>query len=502
MSKETNDILKGLGEEKNGASGDSSVDEVLSRIQEERRSRVSGFKLDLQLDDEIPDPPAGEEAPVTPGGTVSEGKAEPSITDAPLPPPSAGGDYAWANAGGPPSGKGQADAGQGNAAKQTERKKTLERKTTDRKKRNRMVYRLKTFSGIIYAVLVLGVSVALACICITGGIDVVGLNKSEQKIDVLIPEGASTKEIAAILKSKGIIDHPWIFELYSKWMKKDGTYKPHGEDNPLTLSPNMGYNGVIAQLQSGKLREVVKVVIPEGYTVDDIAAELEKKGVCAASDFYTSMKNDEFDYDFINNLPPNGADDSENRIYRLEGYLFPDTYDFYTDSAAKTVITKFLDNFDNRIDTTVRSSIKASGRQITLDQVITLASIIQAEAADEPDMAGVSRVLWNRLENPAQYPRLECDATWVYINNIIEQPATVTPQQRAYYTYVREGLPVGAICNPGMAAIKAVISPSEDPKIKPCFYFASAVVGGEPTTFYSKTQQEHEQIRQKFNLYK
>ena len=100
------------------------------------------------------------------------------------------------------------------------------------------------------------------------------------------------------------------------------------------------------------------------------------------------------------------SNESENRIYRLEGYLFPDTYEFYTDSSAKSVITKFLDNFDYRIDTTVRSSIKASGREVSLDQIITLASIIQAEAAGDSDMPGISRVLWNRLDNPDQFPRL------------------------------------------------------------------------------------------------
>ena len=104
--------------------------------------------------------------------------------------------------------------------------------------------------------------------------------------------------------------------------------------------------------------------------------------------------------------------------------------------------------------------------------------------------------------SPDNFPKLECDSTWIYIDKIIDQPETVTPQQEAYYTYVREGLPVGAICNPGMAAIKAAISPSDDPKITPCFYFASAKVNGEFVTFYSKTQQEHDKIRQKYNLYK
>lgn len=174
-------------------------------------------------------------------------------------------------------------------------------------------------------------------------------------------------------------------------MGKDGTYKPHGEDNPVTLSADMGYNGIIAQLQSGQAREVVSVTIPEGYTVEDIAKTLEENGVCAASDFYTSMREDEFDYDFLEGIPENGADESENRLYRMEGYLFPDTYEFYTGSSAKSVITKFLDNFESKIsiETTNRpdeykqlwSKMHScmQERGVTLDQIITLASLIQAE---------------------------------------------------------------------------------------------------------------------------
>ena len=143
-------------------------------------------------------------------------------------------------------------------------------------------------------------------------------------------------------------------------------------------------------------------------------------------------------------------------------------------------------------------------RGVTLDQIITLASLIQAEASGDDDMAGISRVLWNRLDNPDRFPRLECDSTWNYINNIVPQPDTVTPQQEAYYTYVRQGLPVGPICNPGLVAIEAAVEPASEvdgEDITGCFYFAHATVSGEPITLYARTQEEHDRNRQRYNIY-
>ena len=486
MSEEVDKILNELkGSDKSLPPSEENADQLLEKIQEERRSKIDSFQLKLTLEDDEPSESGAQEVPQTENTVPQEGKAAASSPD-----------DAWAHTSEPEQAKEKGERIPPAVPEKRGNRKNKKKAGTDKSGSN-----WKVLTSVLYGVLVLGISIGLACFLITGAIDMLGLNKSEQKIDIIVPEGATTRQIADELKEKGIIDHPFIFTLYSKVMGKDGTYKPHGEDNPVTLSANMGYNGVIAQLQSGKAREVVTVVIPEGYTVENIADTLEEKGVCEASAFYASMKEDEFDYDFIAALPENGSDESENRIYRLEGYLFPDTYEFYTDSSAKSVITKFLDNFDYRIDTTVRSSIKASGREVSLDQIITLASIIQAEAAGDSDMPGISRVLWNRLDNPDQFPRLECDATWNYINNIIPQPETVTPQQEAYYTYIRKGLPVGPICNPGLAAIKAAIAPSDDPEIVSCFYFASAQVNGDVITVYARTQEEHDRNRRKYNIY-
>ncbi len=146
-------------------------------------------------------------------------------------------------------------------------------------------------------------------------------------------------------------------------------------------------------MKTGKPREVVSVVIPEGFTLNKIADRLEENQVCTRSDFFRAANTVMYEYDFLKDLPTD-----EERIYPLEGYLFPDTYEFYTNSSGETVVRKFLDNFNARVDTSLKAAIKARG--MTIDQAVILASIIQGEAADTDNMNKVSRVLQNRLENP------------------------------------------------------------------------------------------------------
>ena len=146
---------------------------------------------------------------------------------------------------------------------------------------------------------------------------------------------------------------------------------------------------------------------PEGKTLNKNADRREENQVCTRSDFFRAANTVMYEYDFLKDLPTD-----EERIYPLEGYLFPDTYEFYTNSSGETVVRKFLDNFNARVDTSLKAAIKARG--MTIDQAVILASIIQGEAADTDNMNKVSRVLQNRLENPGTYPRLECDSTSSY----------------------------------------------------------------------------------------
>lgn len=344
--------------------------------------------------------------------------------------------------------------------------------------------------GLFSFVLILAVCGSLAYLLVAGVLDFIALNKSDSKVDVEIPSGSSTASIAAILEENDLIDQPLLFRLYSRVSGKDGSYQA----GTYSLSADMGYTQIMAVIIAGNPRETVDVVIPEGYRITQIAALLEEKGVCTSADFYDALINETYDFDFFNTIPQSSDGGVyEGRIYRLEGYLFPDTYNFYTESSGKTVINKMLANFDSKITVAMKSAMQSKG--LTLDEVVVMASVAQREAASDTEMPKVTRVLYNRLES--SYTRLECDSTGDYVADLLPNTQNLEAISNAYNTYKRFGLPAGAICNPGLKAIEAAIYPSEDENIKKCFYFANDTKGN---TYYSKTFAQHEAICRRYKI--
>ena len=349
---------------------------------------------------------------------------------------------------------------------------------------------------IFYFVCVLAVSCVLAFIGVTGALDMLGMNKSDAKIDVTIPSGADAKEVAEILHDNKLVSHPLIFRLFSKVTHSDGNYR----SGVFTIAANSGYQGIISQLQSVGERETVDVTIPEGYNVKDIAELLEANEVCSAEDFLSELESGDFsEYKFVSSVPKVGAGtDYPYRIYRFEGYLFPDTYTFYKECSAHAVIDKFFDNFETRVDTKLQASLKA--KDMTLDEALTLASILQREADNSVDMAKMACVFHNRLNDPANFLHLESDVTTEYVENFKPGADENNPNFRAYSTYICEGLPTGPICNPGLVALKAVAYPSEDADIVNCYYFATDTSEDPTITYYSETLGEHEAICREYGI--
>lgn len=478
----------------------SASDEVdmVSRIQEERMSKISGFKLDLNLEDEYKEPSESSVETADKSADVdaapengTDGDSVPGVAEMEKVTPA---DEQSVN---DPLILTPAFSELDNEIETVPA--AVEKPAKKKKSRKKKPHTaLGCIKGLIYALIVIGASGVLTYFAVTGGLDMMGMNKSEELIDVVVPSGATTEEIAELLKEKKIIEQPLIFRLFVKFTDAEDTFKP----GTYTLSPSMGYNSIVNMLQANKPREIVRVMIPEGSTLDDIAAIMEKNDVCSATDFYTAaVKNDySKDYDFIRMLPTE-ADGAQyaGRIYTLEGYLFPDTYEFYTKSSADSVIRKMLDNFtsDGRFDTSIRAI--AGSKNMTIDQVVIMASIIQGEAAKYEDMLLVSRVLYNRLQNTAEYPQLQCDSTRDYVNSLIQQPeGMIQVINSAYDTYNRNGLPVGAINNPGMDAIRAALYPSDEPEAQQYYYFATDYK--TQITYYSKTLKEHEAICEKYGI--
>lgn len=302
-------------------------------------------------------------------------------------------------------------------------------------------------------------------------------------IEITIPRGSSTSDIANLLKEKGIIEWPSIFKLQSKINGYDGTFM----SGKHIVSKELSYDQLMRVLSSNPVS--INVTIREDYYLGQLLNSLSDKKLIDKEAFTKSMNTEKFDYKFIEQIP-----DRENK---LEGYLFPDTYFFDPLSTDREIITKFLDNFDTKFKLDYYA--RAKELNMTVDQIITLASIIEKEATLPEEKPIISSVFHNRLKSKEpSLKKLQTDATIQYIlykkegkikDNLTENDTKIDDP---YNTYVYEGLPPGPICNPGLASIEAALYPEEGSSY---YYF---VARGDGSHQFSKTLSEHEAATKKY----
>lgn len=359
------------------------------------------------------------------------------------------------------------------------------RKKKKKRKRSRLP------GVIILTTFIFAVSVCLSLVIIAFGRDMLGIGKSDSTHLIVIPEGATTVEISELLKDENIIKSPKCFQLFSRLRKSDSSYIA-GEH---FVRPNMAYETIINELTTideVKEQDTVEVTFPEGCTIYDAAQILEENGVCSASDFIFNFNAGGLGFEFENRLPT----DTSLKFYRMEGYLFPDTYFFYENMSPEQVCQKIYLNFNNKLGSSAEFNGKTYENRyqrmeelnLTLDQLITFASIVQKEAATEESMTVVASVFWNRLNHKDEFPLLQSDPTRLYAENVIKPHMAVYDQDMidAYNTYAGAGLPPGAICNPGIEAIDAVLTNYESTYY---FFYANVNTG---QTYYANTLEEHE----------
>lgn len=309
--------------------------------------------------------------------------------------------------------------------------------------------------------------------------DVLAFITENRAVTITIDADDTVDDVAGKLKDAGLIKYDWLFSYVAKFEGSTGPYQ-EGEH---TLNDNMNYMQLLSEIEVQPVaRETVWVTFTEGMTVDQMADLLEENGVCDADNFREEvMSGADYGYDFEQEMST-----SSDIYYPLEGYLFPDTYEFYTNETPANVITRMLQNFQNKIDT-VQDQMAEMG--LTQHQTITLASIIQSEASGDPaNMALVSSVYWNRLNDPENFPMLQSDPTRNYANSTIlmtGQSSTYQQKAAAYDTYQCTGLPAGPICNPGMDAILAALSP----ETTAYYYFISDSDGN---FYFAETLEQHE----------
>ena len=348
---------------------------------------------------------------------------------------------------------------------------------------------------LLYVCCVLAVAVLLAVAVWRCADDVLSLTKEDAEITVSIPDGATISQIAGELKSKGLVRYETLFKFYCWASHAEKTIEP----GTYTLNSRYDYHALVSNMiEASPDRAVVEVTIPEGYECEDIFRLLEADGVCSYQDLADTAASYEFAYDFLQEIPYG----SENR---LEGYLFPDTYQFYMSDDPANVIDKFLRNFDNKFTDDLYDALDAlndrlaqrmrtngfteteiTDGRLSLYDLITVASLVEKETAKTSESASIASVIYNRLCSKL-YPCLEIDATIQYA--LAERKEILSNADKGvlspYNTYTNAGLPAGPIANPGMNSIRAALYPAETN-----YYFYALDTTG--VHHFSETYYEHQ----------
>ncbi len=347
--------------------------------------------------------------------------------------------------------------------KNTPVRKTGKPVTKRKKKKNNSVQ--NSILAVIIVVVVF-ISAFLIRIPLMGCInDILAIDVSDTDFRVVLENDMDAFEVIDELAEKKLINNPLFCKLFAKIMSLDVKTDREGNRKTIVfpagtyfLNSSMGVEGMLNEIRTNGLdSNTVKVTFPEGFSVEQIFEKLDDSGVCSASALYKVMESDEIfsKYDFLSSITEKSL-----RYRALEGYLYPDTYEFYIGEAPTSVIERFLNNFENKWSDAYSS--KATELGYTVDEIITVASIIEKEAFDAAQMPIIASIIYNRLES-SSFPFINCDSTAQYIENYkqsLEASGQYADYMKVYDTYQKTGLPVGPICCPGADAIYAALHPA------------------------------------------
>ena len=325
--------------------------------------------------------------------------------------------------------------------------------------------------------------------------EITGRNVTTEEVTVTVEQGEGPTTIAGKLKEAGVIKNPTVFRYYLRYKEAAGSLQ-YGE---FTLCKGAAYDDIIETLSQYVKRDTITITFPEGLTAQRMAQLMEENGLCTAEEFLACANGEDgsdfSQYEFWNEIP-----DDENIFMKCEGYLFPNTYEFFLDDTVYNYVNTFYAEFDRQLTPELRQ--QAADQGFTLEEAVTLASFVQEEAGNAED-ARVSAVFHNRLAEGSPFPRLESNVSsyvqnpddnnyiynWIapYYGGWDNIPANI---YAAYNTYELEGLPAGPVSNPGSAAIKAALNPDEEYLAEKYYFFVTDKNG---KYYYAKTIGEHEQ---------
>ena len=332
---------------------------------------------------------------------------------------------------------------------------------------------------LIWLAITVAIGVSLGRMIWICAAEVLAFGKPDQEFTVTITSADNIDTVAAKLKNAGLIKYPELFKLYAGITNAEEELSA----GTFVLNSKYDYNALVtAMTYHSSARETVTVLIPEGYTCAQIFALLEEKGVCSAAELEEYAANGEIkERWFLEGL-------QRGDKYCLEGYLFPDSYEFYTNDEPARVLGKFLDNFDARFTDIMKEKIEPLNQRMaevlanrgytqdyidshkfTIREIVIIASMIERETANDSESYDIASVIYNRLTNPGNFPYLNIDATIIYAlgGNIDPVTGKTKPLTKAdleidspYNTYTRPGLIPGPISNPGRNSLNAALDPN------------------------------------------
>lgn len=331
-------------------------------------------------------------------------------------------------------------------------------------------------SSMMYIVMVFAVSMVLAAVGWSLANDMLALNKDATTATIVVEDENDFGSVVDQLKANDIINYKGLFRLFclfSGGSEKiaQGTY---------VLDSDMDYRAILNSLGSNSSnRKEISVTIPEGLTVRQIFEMLEEQGVSSVEKLNDMAANHDYAFSFLQDIPLGDPN-------RLEGYLFPDTYEFYMGEDPKYVINKMLVNFDAKVNDAIRQQIWDKGYSI--GEILTVASMIEKET-DGTDRTTIASVIYNRLNNPgagtAGYLQIDATIQYVLPEGQIVKESDYHTVNSPYNTYMHKGMPPGPIANPGMESLMAALNPENTNY----YYYA---LGDDDLHHFFRSYSEHQ----------
>ena len=316
--------------------------------------------------------------------------------------------------------------------------------------------------ALVYSAAVLSISILLSYYLIVGVNDMFALVKDETDIVVDVPKDADLNEITRILDDNDVVEYPFFFKTYARFSKKNTGFKA----GTFTINSKSDYNQILQKLRrpAGADKSTITVTIPEGLNVQQIATLMEDNSVCDAENFLKSAQEVSFTQKFMSKVNTK----NKKRTYKVEGFLFPDTYNFYLNEGSVNAINRLLNEYERHWTSEYETQARKIG--MSMDEVITLASIVEREASKSDQRMIIASVFYNRLHNSrGTGGKLQSDATrWYPYATKKELLASdkLTQEEKDDWinnnkgvcdTYRLKGLPPSPICNPSIDSIEAVL---------------------------------------------